>query len=157
MFQFGSLCSPFLNFASDLEDRAICTLWYAQLQEVVLPFRKDSPFHSKCASSPILNDLCTLYSIALTSFRRKNAAELRQNSSEVLILFVGLTFSARAGTLASHCQDKFQLRVAVQGHKFSTVSAAYKYSFLLNDIVHCQIPPQFLLHFQVCERTCMSF
>lgn len=124
--------------------------------------QKDSPCHSKCASSPILNDLCTLCSsTALTSFRRKNAAELRhklrQNSSEVSIVFVGLTFSGGAGTLAPHSQDNFQLRVAVWGHKFSTVSAGYKYSFLLNDVVSCQIPPQFLLHFQVCERMCMSF
>lgn len=52
-------------------------------------------------------------------------------------MFVGLTFSARAGTLASHSQDEFQLRVAVWGHKFSTFSAGYKYSFLLNNVVSC--------------------
>lgn len=52
-------------------------------------------------------------------------------------MFVGLTFSGGAGTLAPHSQDNFQLRVAVWGHKFSTVSAGYKYSVLLNDVVSC--------------------
>lgn len=118
----------FLNFTSDLGDRAIHTLWYVQPQEGVLSFRKDPLFCSKCVSSPILNDLCTLYpSTALTSFRKKNAAELRQKSSEILI--VGLTLSERAGTLASYSQDKFQLRVAVWGHKLSTI-VGQKYSFL---------------------------
>jgi len=73
------------------------------------------------------NPFSVFSSTALSSFRRKNAAELRQNSSEVLIVFVGLTFSARARTLASHSQEKFQFRAAAWGHKFLMVSAGYKY------------------------------